>query len=57
MHLGCLAARIEAQIHGLSSRLTSSQTEVATEKEKAKEAVQELEFAQAIIVEKEKEVQ
>ena len=49
MHLECLEVGVEAQFSGLSSRLTTAQVEVATEKERAKEAIKELEIAQAIV--------
>ena len=52
-----LAAGTESHIHRLLGRFTAAQAEAATENEKEKEAVQELEITQPITVEKEKEVQ
>ena len=41
----------------LSDRLTAAQTEIAAEKERAREASQELEIARAIAVDNENDVQ
>ena len=55
--LGCHAVGTEAYFYDLSGRLTATGAEATAEKEKAKEALQELEVSRVIAREKEKEVQ
>ena len=55
--LGCLAAGTKAQLSNFSNKFSAAQAKLSIERGKAKEAVQELEIAQAIVVDKEREVQ